>query len=237
MVDQVFRLDSRRPLPAAPRHLPSPARTKRRSRHARRHAGHPPGVGLRAITCRRATRPEYFAMGLIDQILCKDNDSRLYQALVQTHGLTGDVTGGINSGLGNMFDYEGPMLWSVSLFYDASQTAERSCAWSTPRSTGCRHGAGSKPRSWPARSSRSAPALYSTIAQFGIGRADLLAVFRAVRRRPARIDSLDASFPRVTPELVNARRNEYLRKTARTESRPSWRSPRRSERPMPRASH
>src|SRR6188508_409441 len=40
--------------------------------------------------------PEYYAMGLIDQILVQGKDSRLYQALVQDKGLTGDVAGGIN---------------------------------------------------------------------------------------------------------------------------------------------
>ena len=34
--------------------------------------------------------PEYYAMGLIDQILVQGQDSRLYQALVQKRGLTGD---------------------------------------------------------------------------------------------------------------------------------------------------
>ena len=54
--------------------------------------------------------PEYYAMGLIDQIMVQGQDSRLYQALVQQKGYTGNVSGGINIGLGNMFDYNGPML-------------------------------------------------------------------------------------------------------------------------------
>jgi predicted Zn-dependent peptidase len=55
--------------------------------------------------------PEYYAMGLIDQMLAKGNDSKLYQALVQEKGYTSTVSGGINYLLGNMFDYNGPMLW------------------------------------------------------------------------------------------------------------------------------
>ena len=51
--------------------------------------------------------PEYFAMGLLDQILVQGRDSRLYQALVQKRGFTGDVSGGINL-LGNMFNVDGP---------------------------------------------------------------------------------------------------------------------------------
>ena len=67
--------------------------------------------------------PEYYAMGLIDQILLQGHDSWLYQALVQRGGYTGDINGGINL-LGNMFDYEGPMLWMASLYHDASHSPD-----------------------------------------------------------------------------------------------------------------
>jgi zinc protease len=64
--------------------------------------------------------PEYFAMGLIDQILLQGQDSRLYQAIVQKRGLAGGVSGGINADLGNMFDLKGPTLWSFSLTRSSS---------------------------------------------------------------------------------------------------------------------
>jgi len=67
--------------------------------------------------------PEYFAMGLLDQILVQGRDSRLYQALVQKRGFTGDVSGGINL-LGNMYNINGPVLWTVSLFHDAETAAD-----------------------------------------------------------------------------------------------------------------
>ncbi|HNJ72291.1 MAG TPA: pitrilysin family protein, partial [bacterium] len=50
--------------------------------------------------------PEYYAMGLLDQILVQGEDSKLHQALVQKKGYTGQVSGGINY-LGNMFNYNG----------------------------------------------------------------------------------------------------------------------------------
>src|SRR4029079_2179273 len=40
--------------------------------------------------------PEYFALGLIDQILASGNDSWLYQDLVQKRGLTDEVDSSIN---------------------------------------------------------------------------------------------------------------------------------------------
>src|SRR5437763_5335345 len=55
--------------------------------------------------------PEYYAMGVLDQILLEGDDSLLHQELVQKRGMTGTVEGGINL-LGNMYDYNGPMLWT-----------------------------------------------------------------------------------------------------------------------------
>ena len=53
---------------------------------------------------------EWFAFGLIDQILAQGRDSRLYDAVVRKRPLTAGVQGGINFGLGNQWNYSGPML-------------------------------------------------------------------------------------------------------------------------------
>ncbi|HNC48837.1 MAG TPA: pitrilysin family protein, partial [bacterium] len=67
--------------------------------------------------------PEYYAMGLLDQILVQGEDSKLHQALVQKKGYTGQVSGGINY-LGNMFNYNGPMLWMMDLIHDQNVSAD-----------------------------------------------------------------------------------------------------------------
>ncbi len=54
--------------------------------------------------------PEYYAMGLLEQMLIEGDDSLLHEELVQKRGLTDSVEGGINPLLGNMFNYNGPML-------------------------------------------------------------------------------------------------------------------------------
>src|SRR5579862_8207539 len=69
--------------------------------------------------------PEYFAMGLLDQMLVQGDDSLLYQELVKKRGFTGSLDGGINSPLGDMFDYNGPMLWAASLIYDPGVKPEQ----------------------------------------------------------------------------------------------------------------
>src|SRR5262245_27598926 len=67
--------------------------------------------------------PEYYAMGLIDQLLVQGDDSRLYQSLVQKRALTGSVSGAVNV-IGNMFDIKGPTLWTVWLIHDADKKVD-----------------------------------------------------------------------------------------------------------------
>ena len=59
--------------------------------------------------------------------------------------------------------------------------------------------------------------LFNTIGGFyGFGRADLLASFALFDDDPARINALEAEFDKVTPELIRATAQEYLRATNRT---------------------
>jgi len=158
---------------------------------------------------------EYWAMGLIDQILLQGDDAWLHQALVQDQGLTGSVDGGINL-LGNMVNYEGPMLWTLSLIHDEDKTSERIVAVAdsvierirtTPVDVETLNRARVKLRSQ----------IYDTVdGFFGIGRADLLAVFALFDDDPARINELDARFAEVTPDLIRRTAEEYLRPGNRT---------------------
>ncbi len=74
-------------------------------------AWHVPGRGT----------PEHYAFGLLDQILLQGEDSALWQKLVQERGYSSSVDGGINL-LGNMFNYDGPMLWTLYLIHDSAVT-------------------------------------------------------------------------------------------------------------------
>ena len=160
--------------------------------------------------------PEYWAMGLLDQILLQGQDAWLHQALVQREGLTGGISGGINAALGNMFNYDGPMLWTASLFHDNEQPVaeieavldeviER--AQSTEVDQVTLERAKVKMRS----------GIFSAIEQLnGFGRADLLAVFALFDDDPARINELEAQFDAVTPAMIRQVAQEYLRPTNRT---------------------
>jgi len=159
--------------------------------------------------------PEYFAMGLLDQMLVQGDDSLLYRELVKKHGFTGEVSGAINE-LGNMFDYDGPMLWTASLFHDATVKPEQILSAVDTVIEGLQ----SKPvdQSLVDRSvTKIRSSLYDTLSQFGgFGRADLMASYALFDDDPAKINSLETEFHKVTPQLVERTAREYLRKTNRT---------------------
>jgi predicted Zn-dependent peptidase len=174
-----------------------------------------PALGL-AYHMPPRNSPEYWAMGLIEQILVQGRDSRLFQELVQRRGFTGGVTGGINFGLGNMLNYDGPMLMITSLIHDADKPADSIIAAidgviedlrTRPVDAATLERARTKARS----------GFYSYLeALGGFGRADLLAVFALFDSDPARINRLEDEFAKVTPELIQRTAQEYLRPTNRT---------------------
>ncbi|MFQ5571939.1 MAG: M16 family metallopeptidase, partial [Rhodothermales bacterium] len=159
--------------------------------------------------------PEYYALGLLDQILLQGEDSMLHQRLVQEEGMTGGVGGGINL-LGNMYNYNGPMLWTVSLFHDDNVQADTIMqvvddvierVRTEPIDQETLDRAIVKLRS----------GLYDSMGGFfGFGRADLLASFALFDDDPARINRIEEEFDKITPDLLMQTAQEYLRPTNRT---------------------
>jgi len=159
--------------------------------------------------------PEYFAMGLLDQILLEGDDSLLHEELVKKRGYTAEVDGGINL-LGNMYDYDGPMLWIVNMFHDQNVTPDQIMQASDAVIEQVRN----KPLD-QATVDRALVKLRSSLyadmeGLFGFGRADLLASFALFDDDPARINKLEAQFKKITPEMIQKTAQEYLRPTNRT---------------------
>ena len=159
--------------------------------------------------------PEYYAMGLINQILVEGDDSSLYQELVQKRGLTAGVQGGINY-LGNMFNYKGPMVWMADLRYDTATNPDTILQ--------AVDGVVEPLRTKPVDKAtldralvKLRSSLYDSIGQFsGFGLADLLASFALFDDDPARVNTLVGQFEKVTPELIQKTAREYLRPENRT---------------------
>lgn len=157
--------------------------------------------------------PEYYAMGLIDQLLLQGNDSKLFQRLVQEKGYTGNVSGGINY-LGNMFNYNGPMLWMADLIHDADVSPD-SIILQVDEAVAELNSVTQEELDLAIVKMRSD--LYDNLSQlYGFGTADLLASFALFDDNPSRINTLEEEFEKVTPEIVKRTVQEYLRPTNRT---------------------
>jgi zinc protease len=194
----------------------SEPRQEREKRASRTDAlANRPALGLGYHVPERWT-PEWFAFGLIDQILGQGRDSRLYDALVQRTGLTSDVATGINWGLGNMFNYEGPMLWLVTVYHDEEVTAD-SLLTVIDREVDALATAPVDSATLARAKIKMRSSLYDIVDQFsGIGKLDLLASFALFDNDPSKFNTLEAEFAKVTPELIQSTAQEYLRRGNRT---------------------
>ena len=159
--------------------------------------------------------PEYYAMGLIDQILIEGDDSLMYEELVQKRGMTGGIEGGINL-LGNMYNYNGPMLWTLDLYHDNNVKDDDIVAAIDSVIERIR----TKPvdqKTLDRALVKMRSAFYDEVSQFnGFGRADLLASLALFDDNPQRVNEIEAQFRKVTPALIQKTAQEYLRPTNRT---------------------
>ncbi|WP_411030919.1 M16 family metallopeptidase [Spongiimicrobium sp. 3-5] len=159
--------------------------------------------------------PEYYAMGLLDQILVKGDNSLLAQKLEKEKGYTSDVGGGINYLLGNMYNYKGPMLWMYSLTYDTETSREDILTAIDEVMVDLKSTLSQEMLDKALIKIRSQ--LYDNVGgTFGLGRADLLCSFALFDDNPQRINTLEDEFKKITPEIMSRTIDEYLRKTNRT---------------------
>ncbi len=159
--------------------------------------------------------PEYYAMGLIDQILIQGDNSLLYKKLVKEKGYTDMVWGDINY-LGNMFNYNGPMLWMFNFTHD-NDISPDSITTAIDQAIDNLMTTGISQELLDNALIKMRSRMYDEIsADFGFGRADLLCSFALFDDNPSRINTLESEFKKVTPELANKTLGEFLRKSNRT---------------------
>lgn len=195
--------------------ISEPRQTEERTVSKSDKLANKPGVAFGYKMPERGT-PEYYAMGLIDQIMLQGEDSLLYKEFVKDRGFTGGVGGGINSGLGNMFNYNGPMLFDISVIHDDKfSAADITKSLDSVVASLQEKEVSQKDIDRGLVKLRSG--LYDTMTQFGgFGRADLLACFAIFDDNPQKINQIEANFRRVTPALIKRTAKEYLRSTNRT---------------------
>ncbi len=201
-------------LPSAP-DLSEPRQEKEKRTGRTDALANRPAVGIAYHVPERNT-PQWYAFALLDQILGQGHDALLYDELVRRRALTGDVDAGINWGLGNMFDYRGPMLWMAHFYHDTNTPSDRLVEAFDAAVAPLRE----KPVDQPTLDRalvKMRSALYGELEQFaGFGRANLLASFALFDDDPARINRLEAEFAKVTPAVLQQTAQEYLRPSNRT---------------------
>ena len=104
-----------RPLPPRP-DISEPPQTAEKSFEEADALARTPAVAFGYHLPERMT-PDFFALSLLDPLLEGDESAKLYQALVKENQIASDVSGGFNYGLGNNFDYNGPMLYTFRVDY------------------------------------------------------------------------------------------------------------------------
>ena len=157
---------------------------------------------------------DFAPMVLLNLIMQGDDSSRLYQRLVKEKEMTLDLTGGVNLGLGNEFDYDGPMLLTTRATYKPGVKADSVIAGLdaviadiVAKGVTAKELADAKVRF---RSS------YYDQLESGFGKANLLASFALFRDEPALINTSLQSFENVTAAQVKAVAAKYLVATNRT---------------------
>ncbi|MBW8861427.1 MAG: insulinase family protein [Acidobacteria bacterium] len=104
-----------RPAPPRP-DIKEPAQTAEKSFTEGDKLARTPAVAFGYHLPDRMTK-DFFALSLLDPLLVSDESAKLYQALVKENQIASNVTGGFNYGLGNNFDYNGPMLYTFRVDY------------------------------------------------------------------------------------------------------------------------
>jgi predicted Zn-dependent peptidase len=201
-------------LPAPP-DLREPRQEKERRAERTDALANRPALGIAYHLPDRFT-PEWFAFGLIDQAIAQGADSALYDELVRKRALTGGVDAGINWGLGNMFDYSGPMLWMAQFFHDTGTPSDKLLTAIDEVVERVRR-VGLDQDTLDRARVKMRSRLYAHLEELvGFGRANLLASFALFDDDPGRINRLESEFSKVTPELARKTAQEYLRSGNRT---------------------
>ena len=152
--------------------------------------------------------PDYAPMALLSLILQGDEGSRFYQRLVKEKALALDWTGGVNSTLGNEFDYDGPMLITSRTTYKPGHTGDEIIKEVDAVLADIReHGVTKRELANAKTQLRSN--LYDQL-ESSQGRAHVLATLALFRDNPAGVNKLLDPFDAVTQEQVQAAAKRWL---------------------------
>ena len=173
-----------------------------------------PGLAVAWHVPERGT-PEHYAFGLLDEILLQGEDSALWQKLVQERGYSSGVGGGINL-LGNMFNYDGPMLWTLYLVHDSSVAPEAILADIDTEIARLQNAPPTQAELDRALTKIRAELYDLAGSSNRFGLVDLLAAFSLFDDDPTRINRIESEFRKVKPEMISEVARKYLQDNQRS---------------------
>lgn len=154
--------------------------------------------------------PDFWVMGILDQILVEGRDSWMHASLVQRRGLTEAVYGGLSPRHGTMYTINGPNFWAAYAFHDASQSPDTLLAGMDAEIERVRSGPVSGETLQRAINKARADFYAEWNAGFGEGRVDMLGQLALFDGDPGRINRLDKQFQDITADVVLRVAREYL---------------------------
>ena len=219
--DEVMKLAAKqfgsipsRPLPPRP-DIKEPPQTAEKSFTESDKLARTPAVAFGYHLPDRMTK-DFFALSLLDPLLVGDESAKLYQALIKENQIASDVSGGFNYGLGNNFDYNGPMLYTFRVDYrpdlkgvDVLKVVDKVIASIQE------HGI-TEDELKQAKVNFRSSFLENLESQGGFGRADLLAALALYDDDPNKINTILTDIDAVTAAQVQAAAKKYLVPTNRT---------------------
>jgi predicted Zn-dependent peptidase len=160
--------------------------------------------------------PDFFALSLLDPLLVSDESARLYQALIKDKRMAAAVSGGFNYGLGNNFDYNGPMLYTFRVDYRPGLKGA-DVLKAVDEVIGAIQEKGITDEELRQAKVNLRSGLFDQLeAQGGFGRADLLAAFALYDDDPERINTVFTELDKVTATDVQAAARKWLVPSNRT---------------------
>ena len=157
---------------------------------------------------------DFFALSLLDPLLVSDESAKMYQALVKDSQVAAQVSGAFNYGLGNNFDYNGPMLYTFRVDYRPDLTgADVLKVVDKVIDDVQGHGITAEELQQAKVNFRS---LFLDNIESGFGRADLLAALALYDDDPNRINTILSDLDKVTAAEVQAAAKKWLVPSNRT---------------------
>jgi zinc protease len=216
-VDEVMKLAEKhfggipqRTLPPRP-DISEPSQTAEKTFAEKDKLARTPAVAFGYHLPERMTK-DFFALSLLDPLLVGDESAKLYQALVKENQVASAVQGGFNFGLGNNFDYNGPMLYTFRVDYRPGLSAgEVLKVVDKVINAVQEHGVTEEELQQAKVNFRSSflESLEGGIIP-GFGRADLLAALTLYDDNPDRINTILSDLDKVTAAEVRAAAQKYL---------------------------